>query len=719
MAHQKYHPSSWNVGTRISATTFLLMGAIIAILIATITMATSSMLHERATQTVATELRGVANTVEMFNKAVSSSAKSFGGIFRNTMSGNFELDTTAIVDIGGKATPSLKLDGKVLNLDFSAPDSFTKQTTASATIFAVNGDDFVRVTTSVKKENGERAVGTNLDRSSPPYAVLRAGGTYIGLVTLFGKQYITQYEPVKDASGKVVAVLYVGVNITEDLKMLKDRIRATKVGETGYFYVLNAAPGKQYGDLIVHPTAEGSNLLGAKDADGREFIKDILEKKQGTATYAWKDPGETQARDRFVAYTHNKDWNWIIAGGTYEDEITAAAKELRNKFIGLGLLALAVFAATLYLVVRASVSRPLAEVREVAKRIAEGDLTARMANSRRDEIGLLTDSINTIGTSLMKVVGQVRAGTDTISTASAEIAAGNLDLSSRTEQQASSLEETASSMEELTSTVKENADNAREANTLAAKSSTVAAKGGTVIHEVVVTMAQINESAKKIVDIITVIDGIAFQTNILALNAAVEAARAGEQGRGFAVVATEVRTLAQRSANAAKEIKLLIADSVDKVESGSKLVSDAGSTMNEIVHSVRSVTTIMEQISAASQEQTAGIEQINQAIVEMDQVTQQNAALVEEAAAASQAMQEQAAQLADVVSVFKLDNVQHLTAGVSVRSTVATPVKPRSEAVRAALPNPGKALRKARPASGDIKAPRKAVSTGGDDWEEF
>jgi methyl-accepting chemotaxis protein len=301
------------------------------------------------------------------------------------------------------------------------------------------------------------------------------------------------------------------------------------------------------------------------------------------------------------------------------------------------------------------------EAARIASLIAAGDLGVAIETRAGDQASMLY-AMKQMRDSLARIVGQVRSGAESISTASAQVAAGSLDLSSRTEQQAGSLEETASSMEELTATVKQNADNALEANRLAGKATAVAVKGGEAIHEVVETMGQINDASRKIVDIIAVIDGIAFQTNILALNAAVEAARAGEQGRGFAVVASEVRLLAQRSASAAKEIKLLIGDSVDKVEIGSKLVTHAGATMNDIVESVRQVTLIIEQISTASREQTRGIEQINQAVADMDQVTQQNAALVEEAAAACDSMQGQAAHLAGLVGVFKLDGAQRAAA---------------------------------------------------------
>jgi len=337
----------------------------------------------------------------------------------------------------------------------------------------------------------------------------------------------------------------------------------------------------------------------------------------------------------------------------------------RNQMLMVGALALLCSVAAAWLITR-SVVRQLGcepeQAAAIAAEIAAGNLTVPIHTRRGDEHSLL-HAMQAMRDGLTRIVGQVYTSSDTIASAAGQIANGNLDLSSRTEQQASTLEETASSMEELTSTVRLNTDRARQANGLATSASDVAAKGGAVVAQVVDTMAAIDTSAHKIVDIIAVIDSIAFQTNILALNAAVEAARAGEQGRGFAVVASEVRTLAQRSAAAAKEIKELIGDSVDKVQAGNKLVEQAGATMNEVVSSVKRVTDIMSEIMLASQEQSAGIEQINDAVTQMDDVTQQNAALVEEAAAAAQAMQDQANSLNQVVSIFRLANVtQHAPA---------------------------------------------------------
>ncbi|MBC3877960.1 MCP four helix bundle domain-containing protein [Undibacterium sp. FT79W] len=385
-------------------------------------------------------------------------------------------------------------------------------------------------------------------------------------------------------------------------------------------------------------------------------------------------------------------------------EIQANYERSRTLLIVLILLTTTLAIVTGWLLTR-SITEPLIQATNVAQKMAMGDLTEVVDVHRNDEIGTLITAINGVSSGLSHVIADVRNGTDAINVAAAEIASGNADLSSRTESQASSLEETASSMEELTSTVKQNADNARQANQLVVTATGVAIKGGEVVDQVVETMGSIKASSNKIVDIIAVIDGIAFQTNILALNAAVEAARAGEQGRGFAVVASEVRNLAQRSASAAKEIKQLIDDSVSKVEHGSRLVDNAGSTMQEIVTSVQRVADIMSEISSASQEQSAGIEQVNMAINQMDEMTQQNAALVEEAAAAAESMREQSDNLTQVVAQFKI---------AAQLQTASTPVK-----------TPARALKPATAAVRPVKAapaPRKQITTASNsnqDWEEF
>ncbi len=414
-----------------------------------------------------------------------------------------------------------------------------------------------------------------------------------------------------------------------------------------------------------------------------------------------------------------------------EDKQTAAAAaqaEGEYKTARTMMLAFAAFAVVVGLLAAIFITRKLIKqlggepdyTARIASSIAQGDLSISIDTTSAEKGSLLME-VREMRNSLKDIVGQVRHGTETIGTASREIAAGNIDLSSRTEMQASSLEKTASAMEELTSTVKQNADNAREANLLAATASDVARKGGDVVAQVVDTMGSINTSANKIVDIIGVIDGIAFQTNILALNAAVEAARAGEQGRGFAVVAAEVRNLAQRSAAAAKEIKTLIGDSVEKVERGSKLVGQAGVTMDEVVASVKRVTDIMSEISNASQEQSAGIEQVNLSIIEMDSMTQQNAALVEQAAAAAQSLQDQAAELAHVVSVFKLveGEVAHVAERSALEQAPAAsappPRKAPARAAKSALKRPAPAAPPAAPVQ-----PKKIANSGAnDEWEEF
>lgn len=445
-------------------------------------------------------------------------------------------------------------------------------------------------------------------------------------------------------------------------------------------------PAHQRG-MLAHLTARHKAELSL---GGRRFALDVVP--------VFNDAGErlgsaVQWTDRTEEFRAEQEVSQLVdaaVAGDFSKRIEASNKEGFFLKIATGLNSLVDTA-----------DKGLRDVTRVLGALAQGDLTQRIDADYQGTFGELKDYANETAQSLSRMLGQIREAADTIHTAASEIASGNAELSTRTEQQASSLEETASSMEELTSTVKLNAENARQANSLAVNASEVATEGGSVVQKVVGTMSAINDSARKIADIIGVIDGIAFQTNILALNAAVEAARAGEQGRGFAVVAGEVRTLAQRSAAAAKEIKTLINDSVDKVESGNTLVAQAGQTMSDIVVAIKRVTDIMAEIAAASAEQSSGIEEVNGAVSQMDEMTQQNAALVEEAAASAEALQEQAGMLNQQVGVFKLESIAATVVPLaSARPARAEPVAHASRAARGVA---------------------KAVRAKGkeDDWEEF
>jgi methyl-accepting chemotaxis protein len=400
------------------------------------------------------------------------------------------------------------------------------------------------------------------------------------------------------------------------------------------------------------------------------------------------------------------DYQQKEMNATYE----ASKENFKSALLGMLILGIITIAAAAFIAyyITKSITQPLHQAAHVADTIANGDLTVEIQQGRQDEIGQLITALKKMTDSLVQIVSNVRRGTETIGVASREIAAGNANLSSRTETQASSLQETASSMETLTDAVRKNAQNANKANQMVVSASEFAVKGGNVVQQVVTTMGSIKDSSRKIVDIIGVIDGIAFQTNILALNAAVEAARAGEQGRGFAVVATEVRNLAQRSASAAKEIKALINDSVDKVNSGGELVDEAGKTMNEIVTSVKYVADIMSEISTASQEQSTGIEEVNRAVTQMDEMTQQNSALVEQAAAAAESLKGQASNLEAAVSVFKIRN--------DMVSAAKTQNMPRRSPLISAGTTPSANRNVAAPVNRN--SPQLAVIKT-DDWEEF
>ena len=438
-------------------------------------------------------------------------------------------------------------------------------------------------------------------------------------------------------------------------KLARSVLSKMRYGGSEYFWINDMHP-----HVVMHPIKpelDGKDVSDIKDPNGTAlfvaFAQTVQKNKQGFVSYMWPKPGQDTPVEKISFVKGFEPWGWVVGSGVYIDDLKAQYwTQIRAMLVVLAVVS--AFMVMLSSTISKSIVRGLDKAKRMARDLAGGDLSQTIKVKGRDDVGQLITAMNEMVLNLRRTVGDVQGSARGVESAASDIAAGNNDLSARTEQQASSLQQTSASMEELSSTVQQNADNAKQANSLAEGASAVALKGGEVVGRVVETMKGINDSSRKIGDIISVIDGIAFQTNILALNAAVEAARAGEQGRGFAVVAGEVRSLAQRSADAAKEIKTLIGASVERAEQGAVLADQAGSTMDEVVSAIRRVTDIMGEISTASAQQSAGVAQVGEAVTKMDQATQQNAALVEQSAAAAEGLKVQAQQLASSVAVFRL-----------------------------------------------------------------
>ncbi|MFM0490513.1 methyl-accepting chemotaxis protein, partial [Paraburkholderia graminis] len=644
-----------SVGARLAVLSCVLVALIFASFTWALTRSAGKQVSDQVLERIAEKDRSIAAMISLFDKALSAEVDRSTSLFASFLPSTYTLDETQKIDVNGVATPTFKAGDKVLNMDFTIPDQFLERSGAVATIFARTGDDFVRVTTSLKKQDGSRAIGTLLDRNGPAYALVVANKTYTGLAALFGKRWITQYRPVTDASGRVIGALFVGVNVDPEIQQVQDGIRKLKIGDSGYYFVVNASKGADRGKLVVHPAAAGQNADNANAP-----YQQMLDMKEGRLEYSSADAtlGEQGARDKFVSFITVPEWQWLVGGVAPRDEVMAEVNATRNHFLIAGFVLVGVFAVVFLFAVRRLVSRPLDEAVKASERFASGDLSVRVAqgaSGRADEIGRLMRSIDGIGEGLARIVSQVRSASTDMSEGTEKIATGSGNIASRIATQASSLEETAASMEQITSTVQQNADHASQANTLVTRAADAALEGGRAVERVVSTMGDISRSSQKIAEITSVIEGIAFQTNILALNAAVEAARAGEHGKGFAVVASEVRALAQRSAASVKEIEGLIAESTATVQSGFQIAEQASSTMQGIVQQVGQVRAIMGEISVASREQSGGIEQVNLAVTQIGEATQQNATIVGEAEEAAAELRDHAARLAQVVSVFKLE----------------------------------------------------------------
>lgn len=647
--------SRLSLSRQLSALTVLIIGPLLLAMLWAFSGLAQQVAQRQATQALQQTTDVMAAILRTAESDLKTRTALLSKALQSTLSGQMQLGARSVI-IGDKPVPELLLNGQTLSGDYAIPDRFTQSTGAVATLFARQGDDFVRVSTSLKTQEGKRAVATQLDRQHPGYAAVLGGKNFTGVATLFGTAYMTQYEPIRDAGGRVIGLSFVGLNFDSFLAELKQTIRGIKVGETGYFYVLDATNTLKRGNLIVHPASEGKNLLDAKDADGRLFIQDMLADQQGTIEYPWVNPslGETEPRNKVVAYQTLPGIGWLIAGGTYLDELTADIQAASQTIMLAGLVAVGLLALGTILLLNRALGRPLEQAVETAVRLSQGDLGARMnAHDRHDEIGRLATAMNSIGTSLTGIVGGVRASATQVQSATQEISAGNADLSTRTERQASAVEETVATLESLDEVVRQNAKAAQESSDQAQDAREKARHSGRVVGEVILTMKGIHESSSKISNIVSVIDGIAFQTNILALNASVEAARAGELGRGFAVVASEVRALANRSAEAAKEISGLIHETVGKAEAGAGRVDEAERALLEVDKAIEQLAIQIKAISEAGQEQSRSVRETHAVMSDMDQVTQQNAALVEEMAAAAKSLDDLARGLVSAVSQFR------------------------------------------------------------------
>ena len=637
--------AQWRVSTKILMSAGLAC-LVLLVLLGAFSVHMWSREHDDQVAALHHEAEALARTIDEVDASGSDAAKKGFSLLKEKV----PPEVLTLGETDGK--PTLLMGGLPMDDDFSGVDAFAQATGGVATVFVREGEDYRRLVTSLKKEDGSRAVGTLLDRKHPAWALLNAGQAYTGRAVLFGRTYMTRYEPVM-RGGQVIGSLFIGSEMGVQLKMLDEAFQRSGRGESRT-YALDLRDGPTLGTAFG--LARAGERLGADSALVKALRDAVAAGRTSGDLPHWREATGlgTPGGQHHLAWAWQPRWQWVVISEAPEAAMMAGT---RSDLIALwsvlgGGMVLA--AVAMGWAARHFISQPLAALQADLGRLAEGDFSQRVGAGRQDEVGQLAHSLETVRTRVAARLHDVRQASDAIATASREIASGNGDLSHRTETTAAHLQRTASTMEQITETVRHSAANAAQASQLAQAASAVAQQGGGVVENVVATMRDIHQASQKMADIIGVIDGIAFQTNILALNAAVEAARAGEQGRGFAVVAGEVRTLAQRSAEAAREIKGLIDASVQRVAQGNALAGEAGQTMQGVVDSIRRVNDIVGEISEASQQQSAGVSDAGQAMREMDQATQQNAALVEQTAAAADSLQNQAEQLQQAVSVFRL-----------------------------------------------------------------
>ncbi len=598
---------------------------------------TAAATERMVTRDLDARLKLVQSLATEYDRSLGRGATAILEVFRAQLPGQITVEPGRTMRVGSVDAPVLRAGERVLDLDFDPVDRVSGKGVV-ATIFARSGDDFVRVTTSLRKQDGSRAVGTQLGRDHPAYQQLLAGKPYVGRAALFGGEYATRYEPISGGSGETIAVLFVGMDVGDSVAALKDEIRATQISSTGHFFVASAAAGEGRGKLLVHPRLEGS-ALDLRDVDGRPIAEELLRAGHGRVRARWG--AESAEEEQLIGFATVPGREWLLGAAISQREIESEGRALGLALASGSALVVVLLAAGVYLVASRLLLRPLGAVVEQVQRVAGGDFRDVAMVARGDELGQVQEALRDMTAQIGRVIFEVRGGADALSGASAQVSATAQALSQGTGEQAASVEETTSSLEEMSASITQNAESSRQTEAMAQGGAKDAEESGTAVAETV-------DAMKAIAEKISIIEEIAYQTNLLALNAAIEAARAGEHGKGFAVVAAEVRKLAERAQEAAKEIGALAGTSVRVAERSGKLIT-------ELVPVIRKTADLVQEVAAASAEQSTGVGQMSKAMGTVDEVAQRNASAAEELSSTAEEMASQSEALQQLVSFFQVN----------------------------------------------------------------
>ena len=622
----------------------------------------------------------VVDTIHAYASVLESSIENSGAQLAASLSAPLRSDSSKPVSIGGISLPALYSGEQLLNGNDALVDHFTQTTRGVATVFVRDGDEFIRISSSLKKPDGSRVIGTKLDHSHPAYASLKNGQPYTGPAKLFDQDYMTHYIPLKDASGQTIAVLFTGINFSDGLKALKQKILALKIGDSGYVYVLDAKA--HIGELVIHPSAEGQHMLDTKDADGNTFVKTMLMQKNGQIRYQWQDAGSNEQRRKLATFISFERWGWLVATSAYQDELVREPREMQIKMLIGTLFIILLLVAIIFIAMRRWVSLPLSRLVANTRQLASGDLTVKIAVDRHDEIGAVLTANNDMAQALRQLISEVNQSVDGLARNAHNLAQLSDDVSHSSQAQSASVSSMAASIEEMTHSINQVNQHASSARELAMQSDQVSQSGEVIVGRTVQTMreiaaasgstastvTQLGERSEQISRVVTVIRDIADQTNLLALNAAIEAARAGEMGRGFAVVADEVRKLAERTTQSTVEISETVNriqiesrqavesmnSGVLQVEAGVQSASEAGASLNGIRDGARQVEQAVSGISDALREQSAASLDIAHNVERVAQQADQNHQKATDASLAACEMTALAQQLRQSVARFKV-----------------------------------------------------------------